>query len=326
VYSFPRCLVAVLTVAYTLWVTAAAPAQVFVMMPDSTNNRIVLFDPNTGALVNNNYFALLGGTPIHAMQVNNEVWVSEQVGDRVARFTLTGTFLGQIGGGTTGGLDNIRGMGQVGNTVYVCNAGTGNTAPGNALVMYDTAGNSQGFFLTPNTPGPFGILDHQGTLLVSANAANDDVHRYSVTGTPLGTFHNSTSLNFGEQLDHATNGDVLVAGFSSNNVVRLDPNTGALLGSFTASGARGVFQLGNGNILWSSGAGVSIFDVTLGTSSNIYTGGGRYFDVLTLSAAVPEPAGLVAVGLAGAAALGYRRRRRRRAKRGRTRTKALPTR
>src|SRR5687767_7341011 len=79
----------------------------FLMMPDSAtaNNRLVLFDSNTGALVNSNLFALAGGTPIHAMQVGNEIWVSEQVGDRIARFDMAGTPLGQIGGGATGGMD-----------------------------------------------------------------------------------------------------------------------------------------------------------------------------------------------------------------------------
>lgn len=61
-----------------------------VEMPDSTNNRRVLFDPNNGAVVNSNCFARAGGTPIHAIQVGDEIWVSEQVGDRVSRCSLSG--------------------------------------------------------------------------------------------------------------------------------------------------------------------------------------------------------------------------------------------
>jgi hypothetical protein len=291
-----------------LGLAGPACAQQFVMMPDSTNNRIVLFSRVDGSVVNSNYFALPGGTPIHALQVGSEIWVSEQVGDRVARFDLVGNFLGQIGGGPTGGLDNIRGMGLVGNTVYVTNAGTANNAPGAAVVMYDTAGNAQGNFPTPNASSPFGVLDHLGQLLVSSANANDDVRRYSYSGADLGTFHNSTSLNFAEQMDHAANGDVLVAGFSSNNVVRLDPSTGNFISSFAAAGARGVFQLDNGNILWTSSAGAQIFNGT--TSTNVYVGGGRYLDVLDLSV-VPEPGiGLTVVGLGGVLLLVRRRRRR----------------
>lgn len=130
--------------------SAGAVAQTYIMMPDSTNNRLVTFNPTTGAVVNTNLFGLAAGTPVHAMQVGNEIWVSEQIGDRVSRWSMTGTSLGAI----TGTLDNIRGMGLVGGTVYVTNAGTGNGAPGAALRMFDTAGNSLGFFATPRGDKP----------------------------------------------------------------------------------------------------------------------------------------------------------------------------
>ena len=303
--SLRRALVLAVVACGSLF-CGAASAQLL-MMPDSTNNRMVTFDANNGALINSNLFALAGGTPIHAMQVGQEIWVSEQVGDRVARYDLTGTFLSQIGGGPTGGLDNIRGMEQVGNTIYVTNGGSSNGAPSaTSVVMFSPAGAGLGFFSTAGlSPSPFGALDHQGDLLVSSSSANNDVHRFKTDGSNVGLFHNSTSLNFGEQMDHAPNGDVLVAGFSSNNVVRLDPNTGALISSFTASGARGLHQLGNGNIMWTSGAGAFIFDVTTQQSTQVYTGGGRYVDVLN----VPEPTSTIM--LAGTAALLATRRRRR---------------
>jgi DNA-binding beta-propeller fold protein YncE len=272
----------------------------FLMMPDSTNNLLVLFDPNNGSVVNPNFFGLAAGTPVHAMQVGSEIWVSEQIGDRISRWDFNGNALAPI----TGQMDNVRGMELANNTVYLCNDGTNNGAPGAALRMFDTAGNSLGSFPTPAS-SPFGILDHQGGLLVSSDAANDDVHRYSYTGTSLGTFHNTTSLNFAEQMDHATNGDVLVAGFSSNNIARLDPATGALLSSIPASGARGVWQLGNGNILWTNGSGAHVFDVTTQQSTQVYTGGGRFIDALV----IPEPASGAAVMLAAGALLAHRRKR-----------------
>lgn len=269
----------------------------YLMMPDSTNNRLVLFDPQDGSVVNPNYFALQGGTTVHALQVGNEIWVSEQVGDRIARWDVLGNPLPPI----TGGMDNIRGMGLIGDTVYVTNAGTANGAPGNAVIMFDLLGNNKGFFSTVGlAPSPFGILEHQGAMLVSSSSANDDIHRFTLAGASLGTFHNSTSLNFAEQMCYATNGNVLVAGFSSPaGVYELDVNTGAIVGSYTASGTRGVYQLGNGNIMWTSGTGAYVYDVGTGQSTLVYSGGGRYIDYLL----IPEPGSLLLLGVAGLAAL-----------------------
>ncbi|NOG93892.1 MAG: PEP-CTERM sorting domain-containing protein [Armatimonadetes bacterium] len=288
--------------AWTIFALAAgAAAQTYVLMPDSTNNRLVAFDPFDGSVVNGNLFALAGGTPLNAMQVGSEIWVSEQVGDRVSRWDLAGNSLGAI----SGALDNIRGMELFNGVVYVSNGGAANGAPGASLRMFDTSGNSLGHFTTPQVSSPFDVLAFQGDLLVANSSANDDIHRYTTAGSSGGTFHNSTSLNFVEQMDFALNGNVLAAGFSSNNIVWLDPTTGAITQSVTASGARGVFQLGNGNILWSNGSGAWVFDAATGGSTLVYSGGGRFFDTYV----VPEPATLIALGVA-LASLAARRRTR----------------
>ncbi len=276
-----------LVVAIAYLVGGVAPLQAqYVMMPDSTNNRLVLFDSNDGSVFNPNYFGLAGGTPIHAIQVDNEIWISEQVGDRVSRWSLTGSFLGAI----TGGLDNIRGMGKVGGTVYVTNFGTANSAPGPAVISFDTAGNNLGFFATNSTsPSPFAVLRYQSGLLVASSQANDDIHYYSSTGTSLGTFHNSSGLNFAEQMAYRNNGNILVAGFSSpTGIYELDATTGNIVSSWTASGPRGVYQLTNGNILWTNGSGAFVLNPVSGISTQVYTGGGRFLDFVNLNP-VPEP-------------------------------------
>lgn len=280
-------------------------------MPDSTNNRLVGFSAVDGSLINAELFALAGGTPLHALGVGNEIWVSEQIGDRISRWGADGSFLGQIGGPVPGGgLDNVRGMGLVGDTVYVTNAGTNNGAPGAAVLMFSTSGASMGAFSTAGTaPSPFGVLAHQGGLLVSSSSANDDIHRYSLAGTSLGTFHNSTTLNFAEQMVYTTNGDILVAGFSSNNLVRLNATTGSVITTYAAPGARGVAQLGNGNLMWTSGAGAFVLDINTGASTQVYTGGGRYLELVTV---VPEPASVL-LWVGGLLAVGVIARRRRRA-------------
>jgi len=285
-----------LAFASMLAVPMAANAQQFVMMPDSTNNRLVLLSPVDGSVVNDNYFPLSGGTTIHALQVGDEIWISEQLGDRVSRWSLTGTPLGQIGGQFPGGgLDNIRGMALINDTLYVSNAGTQNDAPGPSVVMFDINGNPMGFIPTAGlAPSPFAVLEFNGNMLVASSSANDDVHQFTLTGSSLGTFHNSTSVNFAQQMAIADNGDVLVAAFSSNNVARLNPADGSLISDFPASNARGVYQLQNGNIMWSNGTGVFVYDVVNQTSSQVYAGGARHFGDLDLGAGPGECLGDIA--------------------------------
>ena len=118
------------------------------------------------------------------------------------------------------------------------------------VVTYSTSGTALGFFPTPNAPSPFGILDHQGGLLVTSSSANDDIHKYTYAGVASGTFHNSASLAFVEQMVHATNGDVLAANFTTGGVARLNPTTGAVISSFTAGGQHAGNDERTRNLLW----------------------------------------------------------------------------
>jgi hypothetical protein len=259
---------------------SAASAQILIM-PDSTANALVSFDPMDGSVLNPSMFPLQGGTQIGAIDVNGEVWVSEQIGDRISRWDINGNSLGVIGPiHAGGGLDNIRGLTLIGNTVYVTNSGTANGAPGNAVVLFDTSGAYISHFITTGlAPSPFSLILHQGDLLVASSSANDDVHRFTQAGVTIGTFHNSTALNFAHQISPASDGNVWVGGFSSNNVVKLDATSGNVLFSFTASGARGVYELGNGNVMWTNGSGAHIYNMALGTSSLVHAGGGRHLNL-----------------------------------------------
>lgn len=256
--------------------TQGNPSQL--MMPDSTNNRIVLFNLADGSVADADYFTLQGGTPIHAMQVGYEVWVSEQSGDRVGRWSLDGAYLGAIGGGATDGLDNVRGMSFGSGEILLSNGGAGNGAPGPAIVRISFDGAIDGTVVIGSvSPSPFAILQIGTGYLVASTSANDDIHRLNLQLEPVGTFHNSTQLNFAEQMVRLDGGDVLVAGFSSNNLVRLDSN-GTVVSTIAAVSPRGVAVLGNGNILWTNSAGAHVHDVTTQTSTQVYTGGGRFLD------------------------------------------------
>lgn len=277
-------------VAVALALCGAAHAQQFLIMPDSTNNRVVTFSPVDGSVINSNLFAIASGTtPISAIDVNDEIWISEQNGDKVSRYDLAGASLGVIGPAHGGGvMDNIRGLTLVGSTVYVTNSGTGGGAPGNAVILFDTAGTYLSQFSTTGTcPSPFSVLAFQGDLLVAGSSGTDDVHRYTLAGAPLGTFHNTTQLAFAHQLALASDGNVWCGGFTTNNVVKLDATNGAVLLSFAASGARGVYELSNGNVMWTNGSGAHVYDVTTLTSTMVYPGGGRHLNLYTVGSGGP---------------------------------------
>lgn len=264
----------------------AAHAQQFLVMPDSTNNRVVTFSAVDGSLINSNLFTIPSSTtPIAAIDVNDEIWVSEQNGDKISRYDLAGTSLGLIGPSHGGGvMDNLRGMALIGSTVYVTQSGTGGGAPGNAVILFDTAGTYLSQFTTSGlAPGPFAVLAFQGDLLVSGSSGNDDVHRFTSAGASVGTFHNTAAISFSHQLAPASDGNVWCASFTTGDVLKLDAANGAVLLSFDASGARGVYELANGNVMWTSSAGAFVYDITTSTSTSVYTGGGRHLNLYSAS-------------------------------------------
>jgi hypothetical protein len=275
--------------AVVLALSPLALAQGFVMMPDSSNNRLVAFNAVDGSVLHSNLFPLQGGQPISAVQVGNEIWVTEQLGDRISRWTPTGTLIGNIGGQFPGGgLDNLRGAAFVDGTYYVCNAGTNNGAPGNAIVKYDTSGNQIGWFSTTGfADSPFGVMHFQGELLVSGSANNKDIYRFTLAGTPLSVFHNSATIDFAQQLGLSGCCEVYACSNATGSIVRLNAS-GSVLGSFTPTQPRGVFVLENGDVLHTDISGAWVYDVLLNGAGLVYpTGGARHLSLFRTPTAPP---------------------------------------
>ncbi|MBX3465213.1 MAG: hypothetical protein KF830_18755, partial [Planctomycetes bacterium] len=269
------------SLVFTLALGGAARAQILVTTNTATDT-LVAFSPIDGSLINANYFPIPGTVQVSAIQVDNEIWISEQTGDRVVRYDPCGSVLGQMGPTLAGGgLDNIRGMAYINGIVYVTNDGAANGAVTDSLVTFDPAGNYLGTIVLGTTSSsPFSLMPWQGDILVASSAAADDVHRYTMAGVSVGTFHDSTGLNFAHQLSPASDGNIWCGGFSSNNVVKLDATTGAILSSFAASGARGVFELANGNVMWTNGSGAWVYDVGTATSTLVHAGGSYHLNVI----------------------------------------------
>lgn len=295
-------------VVASVLLAAAGSASGQLMVVESTSDKVMLFDDFDGSLITTNFIDLTvsgASTPINAVRVGKEIWVTDQLNDIIMRWSADGTtHLGNI----SGGMDNIRGMEVVGNTAYISNAGTANGAPGTAVLTLDVPSLSlTGFFrVGPASSGdPFDVLDVASGLLVN-DIAGENIEAHQYDGVFISTFHNSdgvSGIDFPEQMNLSAAGTVLVAGFSSPIGIYEYNSAGTQINFWAVgTGNRGVWQLGNGNIMFTDGGGVHILNPSTGGVSTVVSGvSARYIEP------IPTPGTLATLLLAGA--LAARRRR-----------------
>lgn len=239
------------------------------LIPESTNDRVMAFDPMTGDLIDPDFIPADPdnlSTPIHAVAGfdGNTILISDQLEDVVQAYDLDGNYLGVFapaGGVNTAVLDNIRGIATSGNMLLVSVGGGGNA---DAIAAFDDTGANQGNFVANGAGGlvsPFDVFERDSDFLVGG-ITSDAIHRYDPSGAYIDDL--SPLDSFPEQIAEAANGNVLVANFtgSQEGVVELTA-TGTLVGVYnppSIGGYRGVYELPNGNILTTNGGGVHEID------------------------------------------------------------------
>ena len=245
---------------------------------DTGANRVLLLDATTGAVINpafitdaNSALSYDFQTPRAAIQVNNQIWVSDQSPNinAIYRFDLSGAYLGRIGGNVaTGGLSNVRGLRFIDGTVYAVNAGTGNGATGPGIVRIDPAGNILGSFSTVAAGGtvgnsPWDIAAYNGRFLVS-DGTSRGLQLYNLDGTYFAPFTSAPINNIPAEIFVRANGNVLMAANGSTPTGSFGlyelGSSSAVLKSWTGVpglGTRGVFELGNGQYLIAEAGGAS---------------------------------------------------------------------
>lgn len=255
--------------------------------------NVILMDSETGVILDPSFIDLDlqdPGTPKALIQVGNEIWITHQIGDKIDRYDLDGVFLSSI----QGGLDNIRGLGLVNNSeVWVTNAGTNNGAPGDAIVRFDFEGNNLGFFPTaPQSDSPFDIIDNGNGEAYISYSSSDNIERRDYDGNFLGNIVEPGVVNFIQQIEIEEPGVLLAAVFSGspqNGVYRFSESDGSIIDFWNEGNLRGVAKLENGEILWSSGAGIFRLDPDTGVSSSISGNSSQYFGRLNLDGCTPPP-------------------------------------
>lgn len=322
----------------TLSGAPAAAQQSVLLAVDSRANRVMTLDPFSGAVLNANFITDAGPsglydfqTPRAAIQVNNEIWVTDQGpnANAIFRFDHDGGYLGRIGGNTAGGgLSNVRGLRFIDGVVYAVNAGTANGAPGPSIVRIATDGTILGSFSTLAGGGtigaqPWDVISFGGGLLVS-DGTSRALQQYALDGTHTGALTGAFN-NIPQQMQLRANGNILAAANGSQPLGSFGlyefSSTGTPLASWAGIpglGVRGVYELGNGQYLISESGGLNpdrglgTIDPTGAPNNNNFSlilgsvnGGWISPAVLT---PVPEPASLAL--MAGGLLLLFGARRR----------------
>lgn len=256
---------------------------------------VILLDPDTGAITDPSFIDLTPlnqGTPKGILQVGDEIWITDQLNDRIDRFDIDGNYLNTIGGQVAGGgLDNIKGLEVVESEVWVTNAGTNNGAPGDAIVRYDFNGSNLGFFATSGSDSTFDVIDAGGEVYLSYIGAESKIERRDYTGAVLGNVVEEGVVNFIQQIEvNSVNNSVYAAVFSgASGLYEFAISDGSILNYWSQSSLRGVAALGDGNVLISGSGGFSILDPTTGNISLVAAGSSQFFGRISLPC-TPPPA------------------------------------
>lgn len=247
---------------------------------------VILIDPADGSIVDPNFIDLtpLGtATPKGLLQVDDEIWITDQIEDRIDRFALDGTFISAI----DTGLDNVKGLEVVDDEVWVTNAGSNNGAPGDALVRFDFDGVNLGFYST--TGSSFDITDIGGEVYISYIGVDTRIERRDYDGNILGTIVGTGVVTFLQQIEQSTANNSVYAGvFSSNGantpgLYEFAEADGAILNYYDVGALRGVAILDDGNVLYSTGNNINLLNTTTNSSSLVSSGGAsQYFNRVNL--------------------------------------------
>ena len=232
------------------------------LVPNTAIPGVAAFDPQTGDLLDPAFITYPEslGTTTHIIlnAAQDGFLVSSQSENVVHAFDLNGEYQGifaPIGGADTSIMGNIRGM-----TISPRGTLLVTSATGNKVVEFDADGELLGDFITSGAGGmngPWYLVYRETDLLVAASSGN--IYRFDHAGQPLSVWNGD--INFPQQLYRQANGNVLAAAFSTPaGIWELDPS-GAQVGRYTGVASnRGVYPLGNGNILTSNSGGVHEID------------------------------------------------------------------
>jgi len=245
----------------------------FLLIPDSTTKTVGMYDPSDGTYLGDLITDTTHlQTPINAVKgPDGNIYVSDQLADSVFVYSASGTYLSTYADGTDG-LNNIRGIDFRGTHLFITS--------GDAYVAE---------FSGPHTRLPNFIMDGSDTfdilfltdgrsLVADIAGVTDNIRLYHVNGTLQSVLF---QVSFPEQIqfDSVYPGAFLTTAFSANAIKDFELN-GSIVQSTPYGAGRGIFRLGNGNLLATSSAGIQ--EIQPGTGTVIQTektGSGRFIEI-----------------------------------------------
>ncbi len=242
-----------------------------------------------------------------AFDASGQLYVSQE--GTVGKFDTHGDFLGTFAttaGGERGGL--------VFNKAGDLFAGTtnGNLSAGSGIFEFNTSGSLIHTYLPGTVVDGVALESNQNVLLFTDES--DTVHSLNLT-TNHETAFATTAGGADAGLTILPNGDVLVAGFTSNEVYLLDSH-GNLIKTYSAADPVDVVLDPSGSSFWVSNYFQStVEEINLSTGGVEDTIGGSgaraaglaIFTVSSVSTPEPASAGLLLAGLAASILLARRR-------------------
>jgi hypothetical protein len=238
----------------------------YLLITDSTSDTVGMYDPNDGTYLGDLINGVgLFSTPINAIRgPDGNIYVSDQVADSVFVFDQAGNYLSTYADASDG-LDNIRGIDFRGTHLFVSTSPT--SSPKCIAEFSGPHIRLPDFIQDGSDPFDILFLPDGRALVADIAGSTDNIRLYSATGVLQQVLF---QINFPEQIqtDSLAPGAYLNAAFSANTISDFEL-TGVIVQSTPYSGGRGVFRLGNGNLLATSGAGVQ--EIQPGTGAIIQT-------------------------------------------------------
>lgn len=270
------------------------------LIVESSNKRVMAFDPYDGHLINENFIPADPtnlSTPIEVLPGpgGNSFLISDQIKDGIQKYKTDGTYDGWFapaGGPDPTIVDNVRGMEYRTNGNILLSVGSNSASCVNrrSVVEIDQSGTVISQFVPSPTVDPFDMYYRASApdYLLADILDPDYVRNYDLSGTPGSLL--ITEVNFPEQIHTMPSGNILVAVFSSPSGVHEYTSDGTLVGIYdVVTGNRGVYALGNGNILTTNGSGIYEIDHSNNLIETEYSGiSGRFISYITLGSPVIE--------------------------------------